>query len=79
MNKFLASKKYSPHMPQKYWCTCCDNAIVDSEIPVTGSFFIVGGSGYSQQAKDYLDTNWQRVMFAVCFDCLVFESEPESK
>lgn len=60
--------EYIPSTPQKFWCRECDLHIVDSENPTTGKFFVMFGSAYNKETKEY-DGEYTGVMYAICSHC----------
>lgn len=64
-------KLFQPSVKSELWCNKCDSHIVDSERPVTGSFFIQHGSKLKTTEKgieiDY--TTYTHVVFALCHLC----------
>jgi len=72
-------------VPQKFWCQICDENVVKSEFPSSGSFFQVAGHVRRFRARsmksgekvykghpDTLDETgeYENVIFAVCTECM---------
>ncbi len=55
------SKLYGP---QEFWCSVCDCALVNSENPETGKFYLVAGNQAHSVRDDY-----HMILFAVCRNC----------
>lgn len=60
--------KSTPIVPTKFWCNICDNEIVDSEKPETGSFYIQFGHTFNANTKHF-DGAYVGVMYAICATC----------
>jgi hypothetical protein len=56
---------------EEFWCSCCDDVIVDSKDPKTGKFFLQYGHVYKADGtKGWADSEYHSVIFAVCHECL---------
>jgi hypothetical protein len=53
----------------KFWCSDCDNYVVDSNDSNTGNFFKVDGHEFSRISNRH-EGKYTVVMFAVCRNCL---------
>ena len=67
--KVELGERYIPTGHSQFWCSYCDNHVVDSHLMDSGCFFLMGGHTYSQRTKGY-DGNYNIVMFAICKHCL---------
>lgn len=61
-------KLHTPRTPQSFWCGKCDQKMVDSNRPETGSFFVQHGHAYDNETKEF-DGEYVGVMFAICTPC----------
>ena len=58
-------EKYKPiGEPLSYWCEECDNQVVQSEHPETGTFFTVTGTVINDKGAYHV------VVFALCPECI---------
>ena len=54
---------------EEYWCTECDNNIVKSDDPTTGTFFYQFGHSWDAKAGKTTD-DYEQIIFAICHECL---------